>query len=243
VKILIIIPAYNEEKNIKNLIVQLDQLDKPGTSKFEVIVVNDKSTDNTLDVLKQLDIKFIDLPCNLGIGGAVQTGYKYAKLNNFDIAIQVDGDGQHDPVFIDKLIRPIVEGEADLVIGSRYLNKEGFQSTILRRIGIRYFSNVIKFFTGQLITDPTSGFRACNNKVIDEFVAYYPVDYPEPESIVSILRTGHVIQEIPVIMTERLNGKSSINSFKSIYYMIKVSIAIFIDALRKERKVSRLQSQ
>ncbi|MBT2763306.1 glycosyltransferase family 2 protein [Paenibacillus sp. ISL-20] len=235
-KILIIIPAFNEEHNITNL---LDNINKFKAANIEVIVINDKSTDNTLFELIKKDVQFIDLPCNLGIGGAVQTGYKYANLHNFDIAIQVDGDGQHDPSYIEELINPIIEGRADMVIGSRYINKEGFQSTLLRRIGIRYFSRMIKLCTGQIVTDPTSGFRACNSKVISQFISYYPMDYPEPESIVSLLRTGYRITEIPVVMVKRENGQSSINKFKSIYYMIKVSIAILIDILRKKQSYTQ----
>ncbi|MEK3733249.1 glycosyltransferase family 2 protein [Paenibacillus sp. FSL M8-0334] len=236
-KILVVIPAFNEEKNLVDLINRIGFLNE---CQVNVIVINDKSTDNTISLLNNMKVEYIDLPCNLGIGGAVQTGYKYAELHDFDIAIQVDGDGQHDPHFIKDLIDPLIEGRADMVIGSRYIKKEGFQSSIMRRVGIRYFSLVINLLTGVVVTDPTSGFRACNSKVIRQFVRYYPVDYPEPESIVSLLRNGFKIEEIPVVMAKRQNGKSSINKFKSIYYMFKVSLAIFIDMLRQKQK--KLQS-
>ncbi|KGP77370.1 MULTISPECIES: glycosyltransferase family 2 protein [unclassified Paenibacillus] len=229
-KVLVIVPAYNEEGNLSRTINQLKLLN----CFYEIIVINDKSTDNTLSVANELGVKVIDLPCNLGIGGAVQTGYKYAKKNNFDIAIQVDGDGQHGPEYIEQLIRPIIEKSADLVIGSRYINKEGFQSTLIRRIGISYFSKLIYALTGQMITDPTSGFRACNKRVIEIFSQRYPIDYPEPESIMFLKRKYYEIEEVPVVMNSRESGSSSITPIKSIYYMLKVSIAIIIDKLRRE---------
>lgn len=228
-KVLAIIPAYNEEESIGDLISRfIDYTD------VDVLVVNDCSKDGTSKICKRGGVNVIDLPCNLGIGGAVQTGYRYAKLHGYDIAVQVDGDGQHNPEYISKLIQPIVNEEADLVIGSRYLEKNGFQSTVLRRIGIKYFSFLIKTLKRKRITDPTSGFRACNHSVIELFAERYPIDYPEPESIVYLLRNDFKVREVPVIMNERAGGESSIKAFKTIYYMIKVSVAIFIDTLRKQ---------
>ncbi len=229
-KILIIIPAYNEEQNISNLIKDLLKYDE---YRIDILIINDCSTDDTSTICKHFGVKVIDLPCNLGIGGAVQTGYKYAYKNNYDIAIQVDGDGQHKPIYLGRLIIPIVNRSADMVIGSRYIEKKGFQSSLLRRIGIQYFSRLIQFLTRQRISDPTSGFRACNSKVIELFAHRYPRDYPEPESLVYLKRNQVSIMEVPVVMQERINGKSSINLTKSIYYMIKVSLAIIIDRLRK----------
>lgn len=234
-KILLIIPAYNEEENIGNLINEIDKARNQYFSEvqLDILVINDCSKDNTSKICRLKNATVIDLPCNLGIGGAVQTGYMFAYRNGYDYAVQVDGDGQHDPSYIKNIIEPLMSQEADLVIGSRYLKKEGFQSTYLRRIGIRYFSLLIDILVKQKITDPTSGFRACNNKVIKLFSYQYPVDYPEPESIVYLSRIGLNIREVPVIMKERHGGQSSIKSFKSVYYMIKVSLAIFIDTLRK----------
>jgi len=228
VKILAIIPAFNEEQGIKHVVKSFENIDF-----VDILVINDCSKDKTSDVCRKFGLNVIDLPTNLGIGGAVQTGYKYALLKDYDIAIQVDGDGQHDPSYIMELIKPIVEGQADLVIGSRYLEHKGFQSSFFRRLGINYFSFLIKLLQKKKITDPTSGFRAANKNVIELFSNRYPIDYPEPESIVYLLRNNFQIEEVPVIMNERVGGESSINAFKSVYYMIKVSTAIFIDNLRK----------
>jgi len=225
-KILLIIPAFNERDNIGNLLISLRE------QQIEVLVVNDGSTDDTAQVCKELGAKIITLPCNLGIGGAVQTGYKYAFAHGYDIAIQFDGDGQHRAEFIPDLIAPILANQADLVIGSRYIEKQGFQSTAMRRVGIRYFSVLIRWIAKQTITDPTSGFRAANRRIIEIFAAQYPTDYPEPESIVHVLRLGAKVTEIPVQMSGRVGGLSSIRSLGSIYYMVKVSLAILIDALR-----------
>ncbi|MEK4360317.1 glycosyltransferase family 2 protein [Paenibacillus sp. FSL M7-1455] len=230
-KILVIIPAYNEEENLGLLLESIKNYDY-----VDVLVINDCSTDKTVDVCKRHSVKFIDLPNNLGIGGAVQTGYQYAEMNDYDIAIQVDGDGQHKPEFIPHLIKPIIEQRADMVIGSRYLNKEGFQSSKIRRVGIRHFSRLIKILLKRKVTDPTSGFRACNKSVICFFSKNYPADYPEPETIVTLLRNKLNVVEIPVVMNSREYGTSSISKFKSIYYMVKVSLAILIDFFREDNK-------
>lgn len=227
-KILIIIPAYNEEKNIDSILGELEKFKE----QYDVVVINDKSLDRTSEMCKLMGAKVIDLPCNLGIGGAVQTGYKYAFQNNYDIAVQLDGDGQHVPSYISMLVAPIIEKKADFVIGSRYINKVGFQSTKLRRIGIKYFSHLLRMLTKIKVTDPTSGFRACNKDIISLFANMYPLDYPEPESIMFLLRNNYKVTEVPVIMRERNAGTSSINLHKSIYYMIKVTVAVLIDRLR-----------
>jgi glycosyltransferase involved in cell wall biosynthesis len=234
-KILVIIPAYNEQDNLPSLVDKLRRVEQ----KLDIIIINDRSQDHTAQICKKLNVNTIHLPCNLGIGGAVQTGYKYAYLHKYDYAVQVDGDGQHDPEYISDILRPLIENQADLVIGSRYINKEGFQSTAMRRMGIKYFSLLINLLIKQKITDPTSGFRACNAKVIELFSRFYPADYPEPESIVFIKRNGYKIVEVPVIMQERLGGISSIKSFRTLYYMIKVSIAILIDKMRRNAEVNR----
>lgn len=227
-KALAIIPAYNEEKNLNalvdNILTQCDFCD--------ILIINDCSTDSTSLMTFHPKVKKIDLPCNLGIGGAVQTGYKYSYLNNYDIAIQVDGDGQHNPKYLKGLIEEVIKG-SNMALGSRFIEKSGFQSTFTRRIGIRYFTNLIYLVTGKKVTDPTSGFRACDRKVIELFAKRYPVDYPEPETIVRLFKSNLTVKEIPVEMNERANGVSSISSLKSIYYMIKVTMAILIASISK----------
>ncbi|BFH71114.1 putative glycosyl transferase [Paenibacillus dendritiformis] len=230
-KILLIIPAYNEENNIKNLVNKIYSI---CGEAVDILVINDCSVDETKSICEKMGVLTINLPCNLGIGGAVQTGYKYAAQHGYDIAIQVDGDGQHKPEYIMALVSTIIEDNADMIIGSRFINKEGFQSTLMRRAGIAYFTYLLKILSKEKITDPTSGFRACNRKVIGTFAKRYPVDYPEPESIMYLLRNGYRIKEVPVIMQERMGGRSSITTLKSIYYMIKVSLAILIDRFRKQ---------
>jgi hypothetical protein len=234
-KVLIIIPAYNEGKNLSKLFDELRQY----CPQYDIVVVNDCSKDNTLEVCKRNFVDVIDLPVNLGIGGAVQAGYKYALQNGYDIAVQVDGDGQHDPAYIDTLIDGLMKG-SDLCIGSRFLKGDGYQSTISRRIGIKYFCRLIHFFTGQWIKDPTSGFRACNRKALSLFVHDYPRDYPEPESIVNASKHGITISEVPVVMKPRKEGRSSITSLKSVYYMIKVSLAIVIASFYRKPEVKRV---
>lgn len=224
VKILIIIPAYNEQANIKKV---LDDISKYAP-EMDYLVVNDCSKDHTLEILQHSHSKYIDLPINLGIGGGVQTGYLYAYKYNYDIAVQLDGDGQHNAEYLNALISPIINAEANIVIGSRYISKEGFQSSCFRRMGIKFLSNLIKICTGTKISDVTSGFRAVDKKMIDLFAKEYAEDYPEPEAIVLAAKKGAKIMEVPVIMNERTAGRSSITGFKTIYYMVKVSLSILL---------------
>ena len=225
--ILIIIPAYNEEKSILQVVSNIKKVKLEG-ARIDYIIINDGSTDSTRQVCIDNNLNFIDLPCNLGIGGAVQTGYKYAYYNNYDIAIQMDGDNQHDANYIPELVSEINKNY-DLVIGSRFVKElSEFKSSFLRRLGINFLSNLIKLCTNFRVYDVTSGYRACNKKVIKYFALKYPVDYPEPDTLVQILKKKMKVIEIPVKMHERAAGKSSINGFKSIYYMIKVSLAIII---------------
>ncbi len=223
-KSLVIIPAYNEQDNIEKVLTDL----KKYAPDMDYLVVNDCSKDNTLDILETAHCSYIDLPVNVGIGGGVQTGYLYAYKNNYDIAIQMDGDGQHNAEYLNALIHPIVDGTANMVIGSRYINKEGFQSSFMRRLGIKFLSGLIRICTGAKILDVTSGFRAVDKKMIALFAREYADDYPEPESIVVAARKGAKITEIPVIMNERVGGVSSISGLKTVYYMIKVSLSIIL---------------
>ena len=221
-RVLVIIPAYNERECI------LSTVNTIRSFGFDYVVVNDGSSDDTLNICRANGINVLDLPQNLGIGGAVQAGHKYAQRFGYDIDVQVDGDGQHDPNYVPNLVE-LIESGADLAIGSRFLEEtDGFQSTFMRRIGISWLSFWIKLFTGKQVTDPTSGFRACNRKAIDLFGQSYPDDYPEPESIATAMKLGLTVKETSVQMRERQGGKSSIGAASSIYYMIKVSLAIMM---------------
>lgn len=230
-KVLIIIPAYNEQDNI---LATIDDIQK-NAPFGDYIVINDCSTDSTKSVLQLERANYLDLPVNLGIGGGVQTGYRYALENDYGIAIQFDGDGQHDASYIKKLIEPLEKGEADIAIGSRFIEKEGFQSSPLRRVGIKFLSDLIHLLCGVRVYDVTSGMRAVNKRVIREFAQNYAQDYPEPEAILSSGLDGARIIEIPVKMRERQNGTSSINAMKSMYYMIKVSLALIIGRITMGR--------
>ncbi len=231
-KKIVIIPAYNEISNIRTTVQ--DILDHaPG---FDYVIINDCSQDGTMRFCTEQGMNIINLPVNLGIGGAVQTGYLYAWRNGYDVAVQFDGDGQHDASYLGEMADFLQEQQADMVIGSRYIKKEGFQSSGIRQFGIRYFSALIKLLTGKRVTDPTSGMRMVNRDVMKIYSEDYPVDYPEPESVVTILRMGKKVSEIPVIMRERQGGVSSISPRKAVYYMIKVTLAILMECLRKRRK-------
>lgn len=226
-KILVIIPAYNEQENIENVLKALMQ----SYPWVDCIVINDASTDKTEDVLKACNANYVTLPLNLGIGGGVQTGYQYAKERNYDIAVQMDGDGQHLPEYLKDVIQPIIDDKADVVIGSRFIKKEGFQSSASRRLGIKLLSFMIKILCGSSVKDVTSGYRAVNRECIDVFSKEYAQDYPEPEALVQCSLLGARIMEIPVVMKERTGGTSSITFFKSIYYMIKVSLALVLQKI------------
>ena len=228
-KKLIIIPAYNEEANIVKTVESIER-DAVG---FDYIVINDCSTDRTKEICEEHGFHYVDLPINLGIGGAVQTGYKYAWENGYDMAVQVDGDGQHDPEFLELMAEYLETHQVDMVIGSRFIEKQGFQSSGMSRVGIRFFSGLIRLMTGKTITDPTSGLRMAGRNVIELFSKDYPRDYPEPESVVAILRKGLKVAEVPVIMREREGGVSSISMKKSVYYMVKVTLAILIERIRR----------
>lgn len=227
-KKLVIIPAYNERDSILSTVKDI-QMNAPG---FDYIVVNDCSKDNTLQVCRENGIKVLDLPVNLGIGGAVQTGYLYALNNGYDLAVQFDGDGQHDARFLQYMADELVDKQADMVIGSRFIDNKGFQSSGIRRVGIRFFAFLTGALFGKKITDATSGMRMCNRKVIELFVKDYPRDYPEPESVCRLLREKYSVLEVPVEMRERNAGVSSISMKKSVYYMIKVSLSILIERIR-----------
>ena len=226
-KVLIIIPAYNEQESIERVIDNLIA----NYPQYDYVIINDGSTDETREICDRSGYKVLDLPINLGIGGAVQTGYRYALRNNYDVAVQMDGDGQHDPAYLEGMLSAIENNEADAVIGSRFVNKEGFQSSVSRRMGIGFLSILGKVLTGVRLRDITSGYRMVNRKLISIYANDYPSDYPEPEAMVIAAIHGCKVLEYPVIMCERESGASSINFKRSVYYMIKVTLAMVIRRL------------
>jgi len=230
---LVIIPCYNEEMAIGKLLTEMKVLSLPPNIDVDVLVVNDCSKDKTSAKANEFGARVIDLPINLGIGGAMQTGFIYAQQNNYDFAVQMDGDGQHPPSELIKLIDQFTNAHSNIVIGSRFVLKQGFQSSALRRLGITYFHYLTYAFTGKSIFDITSGFRLFDKKTIQIIAKKYPDDYPEPESLIILSRAGLSFKEVPVIMRERQGGKSSIRNFSQLYYMAKVTIAMFFSNIRK----------
>ena len=237
-RILVIIPCFNEQEAISLVIDEVNRLRITSGLHVEALVVNDCSTDATLAVIQQLDCQYLDLPVNLGIGGAMQAGYKFAYRNGYDIAVQLDGDGQHPADELPKLIRPLLANQADVVIGSRFLNKTGFQSSAVRRIGIQYFRWLNQLLVGQVIHDSTSGFRAFNRRTLAVVNAYYPDEYPEPEAIVQFGLSRLRMLEVPVQMRERQGGVSSINNSRAIYYMLKVTLGTLFIYIRLRGKTT-----
>ncbi|GAB6153124.1 glycosyltransferase family 2 protein [Desulfosporosinus burensis] len=226
-RIIAIVPALNEVDNIGSVVRNL----KIASPWLDVLVIDDGSTDQTAEVARAQGAKVISLPVNLGIGGAVQTGFLYAVKNSYDVAIQVDGDGQHRAEEIKKLVDPVLMGEADVTIGSRFLMKTSYKSAWPRRLGIYLLSKTIQSVVRKVYTDPTSGFRAYNQKALRIVSAHYSTDYPEPDAIVTLLKNGLRVIEISVEMDARLSGSSSITPFKSGYYMFKVSLAIILNSM------------
>ncbi len=228
-KILIIIPAYNEEKSVGKVVEEVNR----HLPQADVLVVNDGSGDLTSDKAKIAGATVLELPFNLGIGGAMQAGYKYAYKKGYEIAIQVDGDGQHDPREIPKLLRALEGVGVDVAIGSRFIGDSEYKASMMRRLGILILSKAISMVVGQRLTDPTSGFRAANRRAIQLFSANYPQDYPEPEAMVLVHQCGLKMKEVPARINQRYSGESSITKIRCIYYMVKVLLAIFVDCFKK----------
>jgi glycosyltransferase involved in cell wall biosynthesis len=229
-KVLIIIPAYNEEASILKTAKSIEMYKPKVDFILDYIVINDGSTDKTKEVLVENNIPTVHLIKNLGIGGAVQTGYIYAEQNDYDIAVQFDGDGQHDIASIEDLVRPFIEKKADFTIGSRFVegSPSEFKTSFSRRMGINLISSFIKFKTKVTILDVTSGYRAANRDVIEYFSKHYPKKYPEPETNAILIKQNRKVKEVGVNMFERLEGKSSITPIKSVRYMIEVLTSILI---------------
>lgn len=234
-KILLIIPAYNEAENIVDVYKTILSYNQSHQTKYDVIIINDGSKDQTESICVAHKIPMISLIHNLGIGGAVQTGYKYAVKNDYDIAVQFDGDGQHDVSCVEMLVEKIRNKESDFVVGSRFVDHSSseFKSSQLRRIGIRLISRVIYIMTGKTILDTTSGFRAANKQIIADFANCYPPEYPEPITNAEIIKKGYKVSEVAVSMNERKAGMSSIHTWKNIYYMLNVIVSVCIVATRR----------
>ena len=231
-KILIVIPAYNEEGNIGGV---LDRI-LAETDYRDILVVNDGSGDGTSRAARERGVRVLDLPYNLGIGAAVQTGYKYARRRGYDYVVRLDADGQHEVTQLAEVLAPVIAGTADMVIGSRVLSEFPYRPSLPRRLGMRMLSSFVSRLVGKRVTDSTSGFRAVNKDVISVFAAAYPDDYPEVESIILLHRLGFGIEEVGVRMMKRGEGASSITALRSVYYMIKVVFAVMIELLRKAEK-------
>ena len=225
-----IVPAFNEEGCIADVIGEIRAFD----GGLEVVVIDDGSVDGTSRAARAAGAHVLKLPFNLGIGGAVQTGFRYAHENGFDLAVRVDGDGQHDPAQLGAVIEPVLRDEVDIAVGSRYLAASGgYRSSVSRRVGIRILAGTVSMLTRQRITDPTSGFQALNRKAIRLFAADYPHDYPEVEGLVMLIRHRLRFCEVPVAMRPRAAGQSSIRALSSVYYMVKVLLALFVGAFRR----------
>lgn len=228
-KLLAIIPAYNESGTIGKVIESI----RVACPNADILVINDGSKDKTSDAARKNGVTVLDMPLNMGIGVAVQNGILYAARKGYDTLVRLDGDGQHNPSQIKDLLHPIHTGEADFVIGSRLLSSEGYRATGLRSIGVKLLSTVVTSVIGQKITDPTSGFHALNRNAIEFFAEEYPPDYPEVESIILAKKAGLNIKEVPVAMSPRTEGVSSIDFTRAMYYMMEVLVSTFVSVFRK----------
>ena len=228
-KILVIIPAFNEEATVGSVIDGVRRC----APEADIVVVNDGSRDSTARIAEGRGVKVLSHIYNLGIGATMQTGFKYALNKGYDIAVQVDADGQHPPGQIRLLMEPLLEGKADLAIGSRFIGEGGYRPSVARGAGIAFFSRLVSLILREKVTDTTSGFRAAGQRCIEFFSSRYPDDYPEVESLVLLHKKGFSIMEVPVRMEERAGGRSSITPLRSVYYMIKVFLAILVDLIKK----------
>ena len=225
----IIVPAFNEEENIGTLVSEI----RGVVPQLDIVIINDHSSDNTSNLAKKLGVQVIDLPCNLGYGGAIQTGFKYALKNNYDFCVQIDGDGQHDPKCIESLIQELQLNGTDVVLGSRFLGEASYKIPLARKIGMNLFSKIIRLLTGMNITDPTSGYQALNSRVIRFFADdNYPIDYPDADTLIVLNYSGFKVKEIPVAMRQRIHGESMHNNLKAFYYVFKMFLTLFVIILR-----------
>ncbi len=227
-RILVVIPAYREEPVIGSVVASVKE-----HFPYDVLVVNDGSPDGTSAAARKAGAAVLDLPCNLGIGGAVQTAFLYARERGYEAVVRLDGDGQHEPRDIPSLLEPILRGDADAAIGSRFLQGTGYRGSMPRIFGIRYFRGLIRLVTGYRVTDPTSGFFAIDRRLVDFYSVHYPSDYPEVDTFILMHRLKARAVEVPVRMYEREEGKSSITPFRAMYYMVKVTLSFLINCIRR----------
>lgn len=235
---IVIVPAYNEARHIGAVVRDI----RAHAPQADIVVIDDGSADNTAQQARAAGAAVLRLPYNLGIGGAVQTGYRYAARHHYEYAVRVDGDGQHDPADLSAMMQALDESQADMIIGSRFLRKIGYQSSGMRKAGIFVLSKLVGFVAGKQATDPTSGYRVCNRKMIRFFAEHYPTDYPEVESLIMMEQAGYHFTEFAVTMKARVSGKSSISTWKSVYYMIKVVLAVLILQTRKTKHSQPLEN-
>ncbi|CAG1064641.1 Polyprenol monophosphomannose synthase [uncultured bacterium] len=228
-KLLIIIPAFNEEATIAGVIASI----RRHMPAADIVVVNDGSRDRTAERASSGGAVVLSHLYNMGIGATMQTGYKYARSKGYSIAVQVDADGQHPADQIERLVKPVLEGKADIVVGSRFLGEGDYRPSIARSAGMAIFSKLVSIIIKEKVTDTTSGFRAAGKNCIDYFASRYPDDYPEVEALVLLHKKGFSIMEVPVSMAERAGGRSSITPMRSVYYMVKVLLAIMVDLMKK----------
>jgi glycosyltransferase involved in cell wall biosynthesis len=224
-----IVPAFDEERNIGRVVDEL----RASDPLLDVVVISDGSADRTAEVAAEHGARVVRLPFNLGIGGAVQTGFRYAYERGYELAVRCDGDGQHDPAELPKVLAPVLAGEADIAVGSRFAGDAGFRSSATRRVGIRLLALIVSAIAKQRVTDTTSGFQALNRKALELFAADYPHDYPEVEGMVMTIKHRLRLREVPVTMREREHGRSSITALRSFYYMAKVLVALFVGLFRR----------
>jgi hypothetical protein len=231
-KIVVLIPAYNEAARIGEVVHRVREM-YPG---YGVLVVNDGSRDRTARAAQEAGAQVVSHPFNMGYGVAIQTGYKYALAKGYDFLVQIDGDGQHDPAFIEKLLAPVLAGETDFVLGSRFLGVESYDPSLARRAGMLFFRRLVSWLIGQPITDSTSGFQAFNRRVIRFFTTeVFPCDYPDADMLITLHRAGFRIREVPVRMYASVSGKSMHTGWKPLYYMFKMLLSIFVTLLRKNQ--------
>ena len=228
-RVVAVVPAFNEAGAIRRVVDEIHAVD----SAIDVVVVDDASTDDTAAIAEACGAVVLRLPFNVGIGGAVQTGLRWAREERYDLAVRLDGDGQHDAREIPKILEPVRSGTADLVVGSRFVEGGSYRPPFARRVGIRVFARLVSLLCRQRVTDTTSGFLALDRRGIELFAAEYPHDYPEVEATLVALRSGLRLGQVQVEMRERETGSSSITFVQSGYYLVKVTLALLVASLRR----------